>query len=292
MRFFSFLLAALLACTAGARAQSGARIDGVVVDAASGVALSGAIVRVVHTTQRTSTDARGAFHFTNLDPGEYQLAVERLGYQPVVSTPVTLGAGGSIQTTLAMQRAIGVLHTIAVTSTRPSSSLEQSSAFVATINSEALQAIGVQRAGDALRQLPGVNNGITGDTSALGDDINLNIRGIGTAETVAALDGNPIGYGIKGGYNYQLSPLFPFRDVQVLYGSGGSDLLGINAIGGVVNFQTLDPTPTQQVSVMLGYGTFERQATNVIATGSSGKFGYALAYGVSGLDGPLRNDYF
>jgi outer membrane receptor protein involved in Fe transport len=273
-------------------AQTGSSIAGIVVDAASGLALSGATVRIVDTSQHTATDAHGAFHFSGIAPGTYRLEVRAGGYQPAVSTPVTVGAGGVARTTLAIQRAIGTLHVIAETSTKSSSSLQQSSVITATLNSETLQAGGVQRAGDALRTLPGVNNGITGDTAALGDDINLNIRGIGTAETVAALDGNPIGYGIKGGYNYQLSPLFPFRDVQVLYGSGGSDLLGINAIGGVVNFQTLDPTPAQQVSVMQGYGTFERQATNVIATGSSGKLGYAFAYGVSGFDGSFRNDYF
>ncbi|HTU70553.1 MAG TPA: TonB-dependent receptor [Candidatus Baltobacteraceae bacterium] len=286
------LICAFLACALPAHAQSAARVVGLVVDAASGVALSGALVRIVGTSTHTVTDARGAFAFKTVGPGTYRLEVEHQGYQPALSLPVWVDTRSTVRTTLALQRATGGLHVITVTSTTAGNSLQQSSAFTQSLDSEALQAGGVQRAGDALRQLPGVNNGITGDTAALGDDINLNVRGIGTAETVAALDGDPIGYGIKGGYNYQLSPLFPFRDVQVLYGSGGSDLLGINAIGGVVNFQTLDPTPTQEVSVMQGYGTFERQSTNVIATGSTGKLGYALAYGVSGLDGPLRNAYF
>jgi len=286
------LVCAFLSCAIPARAGNAASISGIVVDAASGVALAGASVRVVDGPQRTSTDARGAFAFTGLAPGTYRLAVDRDGYQPALSTPVTLAATQSLHTTLAMERAVGGLHTIAVTSTKASSSLQQSSTFTQTIDAEALQEIGAVRAGDTLRTLPGVNNGITGDTAALGDDINLNIRGIGTAETVAALDGHPIGYGIKGGYNYQLSPLFPFRDIQVLYGSGGSDLLGIDAIGGVVNFQTLDPTPTLQTSVTQGYGTFGRLASSLTATGTGGKLGYALAYGVSGLDGPFRNAYF
>ena len=288
----AFFACALLDFAAPARAQTASGIAGIVVDAASGLGLGGATVRIVDTPHHTTTDTRGAFRFTGLAPGSYRLTVQARGYQPTLSTWILAGTSGLARTTLAIQRATDNLHVIAVTSARSSTSLQQSSAFVATINSEASQAIGVQRAGDALRALPGVNNGITGDTAALGDDINLNIRGIGTAETVAALDGNPIGYGIKGGYNYQLSPLLPFRDVQVLYGSGGSDVLGINAIGGVVNFQTLDPTPAQRVSVMQGYGTFERQATSIIASGTSGKLGYALAYGASGLDGPFRNAYF
>ncbi|HUA08763.1 MAG TPA: TonB-dependent receptor [Candidatus Acidoferrales bacterium] len=286
------LVCAFFACAIPAYAQSGARIDGIVVDASSGVALSGATVRIVQSSLHATTDARGAFAFTGLDPGTYRLAVEREDYQPALSTPVTLRASGTARTTLAMQRAVGGLHTIAVTSTRASASLQESSTFTQTINTEALQSIGAARAGDTLRTLSGVNNGITGDTAALGDDINLNIRGIGTAETVAALDGHPIGYGIKGGFNYQLSPLFPFQDVQVLYGSGGSNILGVTAIGGVVNFRTLNPTPTQRITFTQGYGSFQRLASSLTATGSAGRLGYAFAYGVSGLDGPIRHANF
>ncbi|HTU83603.1 MAG TPA: TonB-dependent receptor, partial [Candidatus Acidoferrales bacterium] len=144
----------------------------------------------------------------------------------------------------------------------------------------------------ALRTEPGVNNGITGDTAALSDDVNLSIRGIGTLETLAAIDGHPIGYGIKGGFNYQLSPVFPYRDISVLYGSGGSDLVGVNAIGGVINFQTLDPTPYDSESFTQGYGTFDQLSTSVTGTGTAGRVGYAIALGVSSLDGPFNNDSF
>ena len=288
------VLATALLCALAlpARAQTGSSIAGIVVDAASGLALSGATVRILDTSHRTATDAHGAFHFSGIAPGTYRLEVRCLGYQPALSTPVTVGTRGAARTTLAVQRATGDLHVIAVTSTRSSSSLQQSSVITATLDTETLEAIGVVRAGDALRTLPGVNNGINGDTAALGDDIDLNIRGIGQPETVAAIDGHPIGYGIKGGYNYQLSPVFPFRDIQVLYGSGGSNILGVNAIGGVVNFQTLDTTPNAHASFTQGFGSFERLASSVAATGTDGKLGYALAYGVSGLDGPFRNATF
>ena len=286
------LACAFFACVLPARALTGSSIAGQVVDAASGLALAGATVRIAESLRRTSTDAHGAFRFDDVAPGTYRLEVAAQGYQPALSTPLEVGANTSAHTTLAIQRAVGDLHVIAVTSTKSSSSLQQSSVITATLNTEALQAIGVVRAGDALRTLPGVNNGINGDTAALGDDINLNIRGIGQPETVAALDGHPIGYGIKGGYNYQLSPIFPFRNIQVLYGSGGSNILGVNAIGGVVNFQTLDPTPNARTAFTQGYGSFQRLASSLTTTGTVGKLGYALAYGVSGLDGPFRNANF
>ncbi len=286
------LACALLACALPAGALTNSSIAGQVVDAASGLALAGASVRIAGTTRHTSTDAHGAFRFSDVVPGTYRLEVQAPGYQPALSTPVTVGENATAHTTLAIQRATGTLHVIAVTSTKSSSSLQQSSVITATLNTETLEAIGVVRAGDALRTLPGVNNGINGDTAALGDDINLNIRGIGQPETVATIDGHPIGYGIKGGYNYQLSPIFPFRNIQVLYGSGGSDIFGVNAIGGVVNFQTLDATPNARTTFTQGYGSFQHLASSLTSTGSDGKLGYALAYGVAGLDGPFRNAYF
>lgn len=286
------LACAFLACALPAHALTGSSIDGRVVDAASGLALAGASVRIVATSHHASTDAHGAFVLSDVTPGTYRLEVQAQGYQPALSTPVIVAADTAAYTTLAIVRATSNLNVIAVTSTRSSSSLQQSSAINDTLNTETLQAIGVLRAGDALRTLPGVNNGINGDTAALGDDINLNIRGIGQPETVAAIDGHPIGYGIKGGYNYQLSPVFPFRNIQVLYGSGGSNVLGVNAIGGVVNFQTLDATPAAHATFTQGYGSFERLASSLTATGGDGKLGYAVAYGVAGLDGPFRNAYF
>jgi hypothetical protein len=286
------LACTFLTCSLPALALASSSITGQVIDAASGLALAGATVHVVNTSHHTSTDVHGAFVLSGISPGTYRLQVQAQGYQPALSTPLVVSADTPAHTTLAVQRAASNLHVIAVTSTKSSSSLQQSSVIAATLNTEVLQAIGVLRAGDALRTLPGANNGINGDTAALGDDINLNIRGIGQPETVAAIDGHPIGYGIKGGYNYQLSPVFPFRNIQVLYGSGGSDLLGVNAIGGVVNFQTLDATPTAQATFTQGYGSFQHLASSLTATGTDGKLGYALAYGVMGLDGPFRNANF
>jgi outer membrane receptor protein involved in Fe transport len=265
-------------------------IVGIVVDASNGSAIPNVKVSIVGTDRKTTTDASGRFKFDSVSVGSHVLALSHDGYQPAISTPIVVGAV-TIKATLSMQRANGDLKTIAVTSSRASESLQQSSTFTKTVNTEELEREGINRVADALRTLPGVNNGITGDTASLADDINLNIRGIGTLETEAAIDGHPIGYGVKGGYNYNLSPVFGMRDVTVLYGSA-SNLVGVDAIGGVVNFQTLDPTPNIQTAVTQGYGTFQQLSTSLRSTGTIGKLGYAVAYGVSGLDGPFRNATF
>lgn len=265
-------------------------IVGLVVDAATGVAIPGVEVGILGTNQKTTSDASGRFKFVAVAPGRYVLTLRRNDYQPAVSDAIAVG-GVTIDVTMSMHRGTGSLTVIAQTSVRASDSLQQSSTFTKTVNTEQLERMGITRIADALRTLPGVNNGITGDTASLADDVNLNIRGIGTLETEAALDGHPIAYGVKGGYNYNLSPDYGLRNTTVMYGSA-SDLVGVDAIGGVINFQTLDPTPYLQTAFTQGYGTFQQLSTSLRATGSLGHFGYAVAYGVGYLDGPFRNANF
>lgn len=291
VRWGALTCAFLTAFQLSAPAAPAGTITGTVVDQSTGLALSGASVSTVPGNTTAHTDAAGRFSIA-VASGIYQLQIRRDGYQPAVSEELTLSPGGKLAVTLSLQRATNDLTVIATTSARASISLRRSGTFYRTLDVERLQRNGTERAADALRQLPGVNNGITGDTGTFADDVNLNIRGLGTLETQATLDGHPIAFGYPGGYNYNLSPVFALRNIDVTYGSGGPSLSGVDAIGGVVDFQTLDPTPAQQLSVMQGYGSFRNYVTALRATGTENHLGYAAAYGVNHIDGPLANDYF
>ena len=95
-------------------------VDGVVVDAQSGLPLPGAAVSVVGLTVSIVSDGKGMFQFAALPAGQYKLHVEHVGYQPTVSDSVTLINGEEARVTLALQRvASGTqLRTIANTSTK------------------------------------------------------------------------------------------------------------------------------------------------------------------------------
>jgi hypothetical protein len=261
-----------------------------IVDRATGLPLAGATVSSEPRTATVTTDNTGHFSIT-LAPGTYRLEARKDGYQPAVTGGLHPVAGQTLSAILALQRGESDLSIIATATSRASAALRTSTTFYRTLNVERLQRDGTVRAADALRALPGVNNGITGDTGTFADDVNLNIRGLGTLETQATLDGHAIGYGFPGGYNYNLSPVFALRNIEVVYGSGGSTLTGVDAIGGVVDFQTLDPTPRQQLRVMQGIGSFQNAVSTLSASGTSGRFGYAAAYGVSTIDGPVQNAY-
>ena len=293
----AFFACATACASAPAVAAGDASISGIVDDAATGLPAPGARVRVEGTKLVATADRAGAFAFAEVPPGSYRLRVDLDGYQSTDSEEIAVSATGRAPSlTLAIERTNVAgnanVRTIAVTATRATESLQRASTIYRSVSPQTQIADGFFRTGDALRQLPGINNQIGGDTASLGDDLQLQIRGLGTNETTALLDGHPIAFGVPGGYNYQLTPAFGLRNINVTYGSAGTELTGYDAIGGIVDQQTLEPTRTPHATFLQGYGTFDRADTDLTFTGTTGRLGYALAYGVGSLNGPFHDESF
>ncbi len=291
------IFAIVLAMTMPARAQSPAiPLFGAVIDSSTGLPVASAtVVASGPKSANATTNRDGRFTFAPLEPGLYTLTASANGYQPAQSDQVTIFTGASQSVTLNLQRVSGSsnLKTIGSTSVRASSSLQKASVLYQQISPEAVTEQGLYRLGDALRQLPGVINGGS-DTAAPADDINLNFRGIGNLETLTLFDGHPVGYGLQNPYNADISPAPLFGNVLAVYGSGADQLYPINAIGGVFDFQTLNPTAKSHVLLSQQFGTFGQATSIFTATGTVDKIGYAFAASGQGTDGPVkhRNDIF
>jgi len=164
-----------------------------------------------------------------------------------------------------------------------------------SVNPAVLQDENYLRLGDGLAALPGVNvapgsTGASTSSANIGDSLYIDIRGFGAGETQTLIDGHPIGpYGVGGlaasGYNYQDSPLFALARAEVTYGSGGTALYGVDAIGGTINQLTLNPTIAPQIIVRQSVGDQGRISTALQASGTSGKFSGILVHGVQGAYG-------
>jgi outer membrane receptor for ferrienterochelin and colicin len=267
--------------------------SGKVVDANSGLPLAGVkLVTEGPTSATATTQLDGTFTIPGLASGEYSLVATRSGYETTASEIFIVGTEDLTGLTLAIARTQGSntgTRVLGRTTVRASQSLQKAATISKTVSAQSLAQQGYFRTADYLQQLPGL---VGGNPSQPGDDVSLDIRGIGTLETLTLIDGHPIGP--RGDYNYELSPVFGLSAVNVFYGSGGSDLFGVNAIGGVVNMETLSPTNTPQASFSQSFGTFNKLSSAFQDTGSlnSGKLGYAFAYGTQGLDGPFNHDVF
>jgi outer membrane receptor protein involved in Fe transport len=277
---------------ASAPAAATYSVSGSVVDSTSGLPLANVkLVIAGPTASTTVTGADGRFTFAALSVGQYSIIASRAGYETTASETFVVDTSNLRDLTLAINRTQGGnsgARILGVTTIRASQSLQKAATISHTVSAQSLQQQGYFRAADYLQQLPGL---VGGNPSQPGDDVSLDIRGIGTLETLTMIDGHPIGP--RGDYNYELSPVFGLRAINVFYGSG-SNLYGVNAIGGVVNMETLAPTRTPENTFSQSYGTFYKMSSALQSTGTlgDGKLGYAFAYGTQGLDGPFNHDVF
>lgn len=270
-------------------------IAGKVIESGSGLPLAGARVALTGpTSASTLTDNQGRFALMGLAAGTYELVTSLKGYGPTAAE-LALASGQDLVISIALERSQGIaagVRVLARETIHAGSALQTAAVISSTVSAQTMTKASIYRAADKLVTLPGIiNGGSSGATP--GDAVTIDIRGIGELETTTLIDGNPIGPGFSGAYSFQLSPVFGLRDIKVLYGSG-SDLYGVDAIGGVVDMQTLDPTLKPVASFTQGFGTFNNLMTAVTAAGSTAdqKFGYAAAFGTQSSDGPFKHDRF
>jgi outer membrane receptor protein involved in Fe transport len=292
-------LIVLLAPPVAAADRTGT-IDGFVADQANGLSLPSASIGLYRGDtflSATKSDAVGEFKFKDVAPGLYTASIAASGYRPSRSREFAVVAGSETTVNVAVGRASdsadsGGLKTIGAVSV-VASSLASTTTITRTIDPQVLQKENYLNFGEALGRLPGVNS--TGLSSSVSDDSYIDIRGLGASETQALLDGHPVGpqgvYGINGGgsyptsFNYADSPLFGLSRVQVTFGSGASGLYGVDAIGGTIDMQTLNPTAKPVTNFLQGIGNQGRTQTAFSTTGSLGRLSYALAGGVQGTYG-------
>jgi len=277
-------------------------ISGVVVDQASGLPLEKADVTLYFNERKaalTKSDAAGRFLFAAEPPGTYYIEVSESGYLATRSDTIFVAPGATrVTASVAVSRAAtaGSLRSIGHVSVGGRSELQTSTTIHSDFSGDLLQRENYVRVGDALNTLPGVN--LSAQSSAVGDDIYVNLRGIGATETATLLDGHPIGpvgvapgtffNGVPTAFDYQDTPGFALRNIEAVYGSGALGLYGTDSIGGTIDLQTLLPTTKPEFTFTQGIGNYGKAATSLRLSGSAlanNRLGYVFLNAVQGTYG-------
>ena len=289
----AFLLIIFLVTAAPAAAApdpaSGTTVSGRILDTQGGLTVPNATVDLMRdgTVVATGhTDAGGRFRIQNVPAGTYFVLVRANGYETTRLSPDLLvtSEAPEVSFQMAVSRQRQGLKQIGYVIAGGRASLQTTTTINTHIDANILQSQGFQRMGDVLTTVPGVT---TTTSSSVGDDMTLSIRGFDPTETATLLDGHPIGpVGAFGnGYNYNVSPFWGLSAADVIYGSGATGLFGATTIAGAVNFQTINPTPQNHISITQGVGNDNKLLTGLLGTGTIGKLGYALAWGSQGTTG-------
>lgn len=196
-------------------------------------------------------------------------------------SPVVLGIALGYPTLLAAQtRATDPNAEIVVTANRRAQALADVGQSITVIDKAQIAARQSQAVVDLLRTVPGLTfsrNGGVGTTTG------VNIRGAESDQTVVLIDGvklnDPSAPG--GGYNFGTLLVGNLERIEVLRGSQ-SVIWGSQAIGGVINLLTAQPTEALQVNARIEYGS--RDTRQAVANVSARVGPAALSVGAGWFD--------
>ncbi|HMF27704.1 MAG TPA: TonB-dependent receptor, partial [Candidatus Cybelea sp.] len=283
------VIAASPAVAAPDPSASGTTVSGRILDTQGGLSVPDATIDLMRggTVVATGhTDAAGRFRISNVPAGAYVVLVRANGYETTRLSPDLLvtSEAPEVSFQMAVSRQRQGLKQIGYVIAGGRTALQTTATISTHIDANILQSQGFQRLGDVLTTTPGVT---TQTSSSVGDDMSLSIRGFDPTETATLLDGHPVGpVGAFGnGYNYNVSPFWGLSAADVIYGSGATGLFGTTTIAGAVNFQTINPTPQNHISITQGVGNNNKLLTGLLGTGTFGKLSYALAWGSQGTTG-------
>ncbi len=251
----AFVLSALVVTAPPALSQtaptSRGTISGVVRDKDSGESLPGVNVIIDGTTLGAATNLEGRFTVSNVPPGTYRVRASIIGYLAGVKTGVAVNANQNTELNFALgQTSVEVPEVIVTASKRPQSFME-TPASVSVVNARQIEQQNFVELDDMLEFTPGVN--------IMGGQINIRgssgySRGAGS-RVQFLVDGVPMLPGDSGDIKWDALPPNEIERVEIVKGASSS-LYGSNALGGVVNVITKDPSDKPLTAIRGTFGLY------------------------------------
>jgi vitamin B12 transporter len=173
------------------------------------------------------------------------------------------------------------LTPVVVTATRIEQPIADIGTTITVIEDPQIREQKIDRVGDVLRQVPGVQVTQSGSPGSVTD---VSIRGASAAQTLILVDGVEVNAGATGGFDLANLTTDNLDRLEILRGAGGS-LYGSQAIGGVVNVLSQEGggAPTASLVSAGGNRATSRQVATV--SGAEGNLGYSGAVSYFSTEG-------
>ena len=212
--------------------------------------VSDAFVHLLNTNAITFSDAQGNFSFKNIAAGKYIIAVTASGYAGI-NQLLTVG-NNTTEITIQLADAMNQLDDVVVTAQKREEQLQDIPLSVTAISSRQVQQFRLWNSKDLTAIAPNLNSNNSGDERNV-----TSIRGIVTTSYDPA-----VATYIDGVNQFSLDTyiagLNDIESIEILRGPQGT-LYGRNAMGGVINIVTKQPTNTTNGFIELSAGNYGLQ---------------------------------
>ena len=253
MKKYLLLLLVFLTTAASAQTRIKIKISGIVINPAS-IGVPGATVRLLNTNFQTVTDANGAFTIKDIFPGTYMLQATAVGY--AINTKKVQTAKDTLAFGLTLFKSPAVLDEVVVTAQKREELLRDIPVSITSLSAKQVQQYRLWNTRDLSAIVPNFYAADPGDKrNAAG------LRGVATTSYDPA-----VATYIDGVNQFSLdtyiAQLFDVERIEVLRGPQGT-LYGRNAMGGVINIITKQPTNKQDAFAEVSIGNYGLQRYSV-----------------------------
>jgi len=229
-------------------------ITGTVTDEKTGQPLFGANVMVKSTLLGASTDASGRFSIP-VPFGRYDIEVSMMGYEKQIRKEVSVLPGGQAELSFRLAPAVLLQPALIVTASKRKQAIEDAPTTVEVMDPIAIRSRNVTNLDEALQNVSGFRviegqidlRGSTGFNWAAGSRVLL------------LVDGHPLINGDSGGINWDTLPVEEIERVEIVKGAG-SALYGSNAMAGMVNIITREPSEKPETRFRVSWGFWDEPA--------------------------------
>ena len=235
--FLSFLFFLIATLSGYANTPSDAHIAGHVLDAHTQEHLSFANVQIKGTSIGCLTDESGHFYLKNLPEGEHTIVFSMMGYE-TVEKQITLHKDTLLELNVSIAETSFMIDNVVVTANKYETKQREVATIVNVISPLIIQSTTSNSMADVLNFQTGLRVEETCSNCGVPQ---IRINGLEGQYTQILMDSRPIFSSLASVYGLEQLPAGMVDRIEVIRG-GGSALFGANAIAGVVNIITKEPT--------------------------------------------------
>jgi len=230
-------------------------ITGTVRDCNTGKPLQGANILISGTSQGTISESNGDFILIVTTNQKIRLNFSFVGYQNLNRSLIPDPVDDTTVISLCMTQEVHQMEELFVTAARTPQKPEEIPARIATIPSKEVMEMPVNNTDEVLQLVPGIK--FDRDFGIFSKNSSVTMRGLnGSYRALILVDGVPLNKTDGGGINWNRLIPDNIERIEVLKGPV-SAVYGSNAMSGVVNIITEQPSSPFAGEVKAFYGTYE-----------------------------------
>lgn len=247
---------------------------------AGGLPAEFAVLGLTGTTMGTTTDAKGNFTLAGIPAGSYTLQVIYSGYE-TYKKPVTVIADSAIALSITLKESPTTFNPVVITGTQQPVSKLESPIPVEVYHPTYFKKNPTPNIFEALSMVNGVQPQLNCNVCNTGD---IHINGMEGPYTMVLIDGMPIVSSLATVYGLSGIPNSMIQRIEIVKGPA-STLYGSEAVGGLINIITKDPSTAPVLGLDISGTTLQEYNADI-----STRFRLKKATSLLSVNGFASND--